>query len=100
MTLAAYLILTLPLSRVKGSNPRALYSKAFGMTRGPFLTSPLAPRGEICPLGVKFPGSFPPGVNDLYCLEEWSGKQRISPPGDNFTPGPRGEFKNGRRAVR
>jgi hypothetical protein len=25
-------------------------------------------------------------VNTLYCLEEWRGKQRISPPGDNFTP--------------
>jgi hypothetical protein len=51
-------------------------------------------------------------VNTLYCLEEWRGEQRISPPGDNFTPGdkihpwgttlplgakfsPRGEVKNG-----
>jgi hypothetical protein len=45
-------------------------------------------------------------VNILYCLEEWRGEQRISPPGDNFTPGgqlrpwgskfaPRGEVKNG-----
>jgi hypothetical protein len=25
-------------------------------------------------------------VNILYCLEEWRGKQRISPPEDNFTP--------------
>jgi hypothetical protein len=25
-------------------------------------------------------------VNTLYCLEEWRGEQRISPPGDNFTP--------------
>jgi hypothetical protein len=25
-------------------------------------------------------------VNALYCLEEWRGGQRISPPGDNFTP--------------
>jgi hypothetical protein len=24
-------------------------------------------------------------VNALYCLEEWRGEQRISPPGDNFT---------------
>jgi hypothetical protein len=24
-------------------------------------------------------------VITLYCLEEWRGKQRISPPGDNFT---------------
>jgi hypothetical protein len=28
----------------------------------------------------------PPGVNTLYCLEEWRGKQRISPPGENVTP--------------
>jgi hypothetical protein len=45
-------------------------------------------------------------VNTLYCLEEWRGEQRISPPGDNFTPrgqnsplgskfAPRGEVKNG-----
>jgi hypothetical protein len=50
-------------------------------------------------------------VNTLHCLEEWRGKQRISPPGDNFTPtgqnsplgtnspqgskfAPRGEVKN------
>jgi hypothetical protein len=50
----------------------------------------------------------------IYCLEEWRGIQRISPPGDNFTPkvqsslpgenfaplgsrfAPRGEVKNGR----
>jgi hypothetical protein len=36
----------------------------------------LAPRDEICYLGV----------NTLYCLEEWRGKQRISTPGDNFVP--------------
>jgi hypothetical protein len=49
-------------------------------------------------------------VNTLYCLEEWRGKKRMSPPGDNFTPrgqitplgdnwgskfAPRGEVKNG-----
>jgi hypothetical protein len=34
------------------------------------------PQGWISPLGV----------NTLYCLEEWRGEQRISPPGDNFTP--------------
>jgi hypothetical protein len=37
----------------------------------------LSPRGEICPLGLKFPTSFPPGVNTIYCLEEWRGEQRI-----------------------
>jgi hypothetical protein len=26
-----------------------------------------------------------PGVNTLFCLEEWRGKQRILPQGDNFT---------------
>jgi hypothetical protein len=25
-------------------------------------------------------------MNTVYCLEEWRGKQRISPPGDYFTP--------------
>jgi hypothetical protein len=25
-------------------------------------------------------------MNTLYCLEEWRGEQRISPPGDNLTP--------------
>jgi hypothetical protein len=30
--------------------------------------------------------SFTQGVNTLYYSEEWRGKQRISPPGDNFTP--------------
>jgi hypothetical protein len=51
-------------------------------------------------------------MNTLYCLEEWRGKQRISLPGDNFTPkakihpweknsllgskfAPRGEVTNG-----
>jgi hypothetical protein len=54
------------------------------VTRGPFFTSTLAPRGEICPPG---PGwSSPLGVNTLYFLEEWRGEQRILTPGDNFTP--------------
>jgi hypothetical protein len=57
---------------------------------GPFLTSPLAPRGEICPLGVKFtPSSTPRGKH--YCLEEWRGEQRISPPGAT-SPLPRGQI--------
>jgi hypothetical protein len=57
-----------------------------GEACGPFLTSPLAPRGEIFPPGVMFTPLFNPGVNTLYCLEEWRGEQRISPPEDNFTP--------------
>jgi hypothetical protein len=59
------------------------------VTRGPNLTSLLAPRGEICPLHRWSVHSFVhphPGVNTLYCLEEWMGEQRISLPGDNFTP--------------
>jgi hypothetical protein len=49
---------------------------------------------------MKFPPLLPPGVNTLYCLEEWRGVQRISPPGDEFTPGGQslpsmGEVKNG-----
>jgi hypothetical protein len=39
----------------------------------------LSPRGEVHPF------VHPPRVNTLYCLEEWRGEQRISPPGDNFT---------------
>jgi hypothetical protein len=41
----------------------------------------LSPRGEVQPFVYPHPG-----VNTLYCLEERRGKQRISPPGDNFTP--------------
>jgi hypothetical protein len=66
----------------------------------------LGPRGEICPLGGMFTPSFTPQGGTLYCLEESRGIQRISPPGDNFTPRgqssplgakftPRGEVKNG-----
>jgi hypothetical protein len=52
--------------------------------RGDFtLGVKLAPRGEICYLGGMFIPSFTP---TLYCLEEWRGEQRISLPGDNFTP--------------
>jgi hypothetical protein len=73
----------------------------------------LAHRGELCPLGECSPLCSPPGVNTLYCLEEWRAEQRISPPGDNLTPRgqdsflgdnfahggqslpPRGDVKNG-----
>jgi hypothetical protein len=44
----------------------------------------LAPGGEFFPLRGTF--TPPPGVTTLKCLEEWSGKQKISPPVDNFTP--------------
>jgi hypothetical protein len=35
---------------------------------------------------VKFNPLFTPR-GEHYCLEEWRGEQRISSPGDNFTPG-------------
>jgi hypothetical protein len=76
----------------------------YGPPRGPFLTSPLAPRGELHPQawswppGVKFvpKGGFsplhsPPGVNTLYFLEEWRGELHpqgiTSPPGQSFPQG-------------
>jgi hypothetical protein len=66
---------------------RKFHRKVCGfVSRGPFLTSPLAPRGEICPVRVKFTPPFTPRGEHAYCLAEWRGKQRISPPGDNFTP--------------
>jgi hypothetical protein len=45
----------------------------------------IASRDEI--RGNVHPFFHPPGVNTLYCFEEWRGEQRISPPGYNFTPG-------------
>jgi hypothetical protein len=57
-----------------------IYNRFMGNYRGPFLTSPLAPRGEICPLGVKFTPSFTPrGVHSLLFrrMEGWT---------ENFTP--------------
>jgi hypothetical protein len=39
----------------------------------------LSPRGNVHPF------IHPQGWT-LYCLEEWRGEQRSSPPGDNFTP--------------
>jgi hypothetical protein len=49
-------------------------------------------------------------MNTLYSLEEWSGEQRISAPGDKFHPwgttsplgpkfAPRGEVKNGPQVI-
>jgi hypothetical protein len=40
----------------------------------------LFPRGN-----VRLPLRLLPGVNTIYCSEEWRDDQRISPPGDNFT---------------
>jgi hypothetical protein len=50
------------------------------VARGPFLTSSLAPRGEICPLGVKFTPLFTPrGEHSLLF-------RRIEGRTENFTP--------------
>jgi hypothetical protein len=66
----------------------SLLSGSYRLTRlpnwGPFLTSPLgvnlAPRGEICPLGVKFTPSFTPrGKHSLLF-------RRIEGRTENFTP--------------
>jgi hypothetical protein len=46
----------------------------------------LAPKGDLCPLRGMFNPSFTPQERTLNCLEEWRDKQRISPPGDSFTP--------------
>jgi hypothetical protein len=55
-----------------------------------FFTSSMAPRGEIFLPGGCSPLRSPPGVNTLYCLEEWRSKQRISPLGI-FSP-PKGQI--------
>jgi hypothetical protein len=81
--------------------------------RGPFLISPLAPRGKICPLGRMLTPSFTPRCEHSL-LFRWNGGANrefhpqgiTSPPGDNFTPrgqnsplgskfAPKGEVKNG-----
>jgi hypothetical protein len=58
--------------------------------RGQFLTTWFAPGvkfaprvehgpwSELCPQGKCSPLRSPPGVNTLYCLEDWRGKQRIA----------------------
>jgi hypothetical protein len=50
----------------------------------------LGPQGCTWPPAVKFVPLWEcsplEGVNTLYCLEEWRGEQRISAPGENFTP--------------
>jgi hypothetical protein len=48
--------------------------------RGPFLTSPLAPRGELCPLGVKFTPSFTPRGEQSLLFRRMEGRT------ENFTP--------------
>jgi hypothetical protein len=53
---------------------------------GPFLTSPLAPRGDICPLGVKFTPLFTPRSEHSVLFRRMEVQKEISPPRDNFTP--------------
>jgi hypothetical protein len=59
----------------------------FEIIRGPFLTLPLTPRGEIRSLGVMFTPSFNPKREHSLLFRRMKGELRISPPGDNFTPG-------------
>jgi hypothetical protein len=47
---------------------------------GPFLTSPLTPRGEICPLGGMFTPSFTPRVEYSRVFRRMNGRT------ENFTP--------------
>jgi hypothetical protein len=78
--------------------------------RGTFLTSPLAPRGEICSLGEMFTSSFTPRGEHSLLLRRMEGQTENSTPGGQlrrqgtkFTSGvtvcSRGEVKNGRRAL-
>jgi hypothetical protein len=53
----------------------------------PFLTSPLASRGEICPLGEMFTPSFTPRDEHSLLFGRMEETQRItSPPGDKIHP--------------
>jgi hypothetical protein len=80
---------------------------------GPFLTSPLAPRGEICPLGGMFTPSFTPRGEHSLLVRRMEGRTEnfipqgiTTPPGDTVHPwgtssslgskfAPWGEVKNG-----
>jgi hypothetical protein len=80
------------------------------MSRGTFSTSPLAPRGEVCPLGEMFTPSFTPR-REHYLLflrmEGWI--ENFIPRGKNSPLGttsplwskfaPRGEVNNGPQAL-
>jgi hypothetical protein len=82
-------------------------------TWGPFWTSTLAPRDEICPLGEMFTPSFTPrGKHSLLLrrIENVNPQGINSPPGDKIHPwgttsplgskfAPRGEIKNEPHAV-
>jgi hypothetical protein len=48
--------------------------------RGPFLTSPLPPRGEICPLGKKFTPLLTPRGEHSLLFRRMEGRT------ENFTP--------------
>jgi hypothetical protein len=78
--------------------------------RGPFLTSPLSPRGEICPLGGMFTTWFTPRGEHSLLFRQMKGRT------ENFTPrgqlcplgktsplgwkfAPRGDVKNGPLAL-
>jgi hypothetical protein len=74
------------------SEPSSPYVQVSAPTPGPQWWTSIPgvnfdPRGELRPHGECSPLCSPPGVNTLYYLEEWRSKQRIKPPGDNFTLG-------------
>jgi hypothetical protein len=50
------------------------------INRGPFLTSPLTDRGQICPLGVKNTPSFTPRGEHSLLFRTMEGRT------ENFTP--------------
>jgi hypothetical protein len=72
--------------------PWSLGWPGLGRLSEPFLTSPLAPRGEIFPLGGMFTPSFAPGVNTLLFrrmegqTENFTPRGKLIPQGTKFTP--------------
>jgi hypothetical protein len=56
--------------------------------RGPFLTSPLAPRGDICSLRGMFTPSFTPRGEHSLLFRKMEGRtEDLHPRGTKFTPG-------------
>jgi hypothetical protein len=62
--------LHLPPTQRPSAKPARLKQQVTTGARGPLFTSPLAPRGELCPQGEMFTALFTPRVNTLDCLEE------------------------------
>jgi hypothetical protein len=55
--------------------------------KGPLLTSPLAPRGEMCSLGGMFTPSFTPRGEHSLQLRRMEGRTGNSTPGEQLAPG-------------